>query len=294
MENLLWPIFFICILFCSCNHLFYYPSKNILINPERVHLKYDNVLIKTEDGVKLNAWFLHAQNEKPIATIIHFHGNAENMTSHFLYFAWLAHLNFDVVDFDYRGYGLSTGKPNREGLVKDGLAIIKWVQENARNNEFFIIGQSLGGAVVIPSYVTGKVKNIQSIILDSTFASYRELARKKLGSIWLTWPLHWPLSFLISDELSSIDYIKEVDVPLLFIHSETDPVVPYESGLLLYEAARDPKELWKIPWPGHAMAFTTKDNQFRKDLIIYFCHHLKNKNNACDNLARNYKDPVLK
>ncbi|MES2616213.1 MAG: alpha/beta hydrolase [Bdellovibrionota bacterium] len=289
-------IFIFMILLSSCNHLFYYPTQNMVATPKNLKLKYDNLTIKTQDGVELNAWLVHAKNEKPIATVIHFHGNGENISNHFFYFAWLAHLGFDVLEFDYRGYGKSQGiPPTREGLIQDGLAAIAWAQANARSKELFIIAQSLGGAVAIPTYVINKVQGIQAIILDSTFASYREITRKKLSKFWLTWPLHWPLGFLISDELSSIDYIKNIDIPLVFVHSESDPVVPYESGHLLYEAApEEAKELWIVPWGGHTTAFVMEtDNQFRKKLVSFLCGHLKKKNVGCRDLCEDYRDPVL-
>ena len=102
------------------------------------------------------------------------------------------------------------------------------------------------------------------------------------------------MSFLVSDDLSSIDYIKNVNIPILVVHSEHDPVVPFESGYLLYQAAPEPKELWTVPWPGHAVAFSTADNRFRKDLVGYLCHHLKVKNSECESIFENYKDPEMK
>lgn len=231
--------------------------------------------ILAPDGIELHAWLIHSKNKKPIATVIQFHGNGENMSSHFLSLAWLTHFNIDVLTFDYRGYGESTGSPNRAGLIQDGVAVVEWAQKNARCKKLFLVGQSLGGAVSVLTYVQNKPKQVEALILESTFASYREITRKKLNQFWLTWPLQWPLSFLVSDELSPIDVIKDVNKPLVFLHSETDPVVPYASGMLLYEAANTPKELWKIPWGGHLSAFVTDDNRFRVKLVEYIKEHVR-------------------
>lgn len=287
-------IFVIFFIVSSCNSLFYYPNKKIFATPENVQLKYDNFTIPSTDNVKLNAWLIHAKNEKPIATILHFHGNGENISNHFLFFAWLAYLGFDVIEFDYRGYGLSTGKISRSGLVQDGIAAIQWAQKNLRSKEFFIIAQSLGGAVAVPSFVIGNVTNVNALVLDSTFASYREVARLKLSKFWLTWPFQFPLSFLVTDDLSSIHYIKSVNVPILFLHGEQDPIVPFESGYLLYAAANEPKEFWRIPGEGHITAFSGDENWFRKELVGYLCRHLKNKNLDCNNLYTHYADPQMK
>ena len=223
----------------------------------------------------LNAWFIHAKNEKPLGTIIHFHGNAENISTHFYGSLFLAEKNFDVLIFDYRGYGLSTGKPSQQGLITDSIAIFQWLQKNARNQNFFIFAQSLGGAVAIPSYVLSPTKlNMKAIVLDSTFSSYRGIARNKLSLSFLTWPLQGPLGFLVSDDASAIHFIDKIHIPILFVHSKIDPVVPYQFGYELYKKAHQPKEFWEISTAGHTVAFAQKDSQYRKKLYQYFISFL--------------------
>lgn len=258
----------------GCNHLFYYPDSTVRLTPSQLNLKYEDISIETKDGEKLSGWFIHAKNDAPRATILHFHGNAENISTHFMYFSWLTEEGFDLIVFDYRGYGASTGEPSRNGLLLDSTAALSWTRNNSRTKDLFIVAQSLGGAVVIPAFVKDPVNGVKAIVLDSTFASYRSITRQKLSSIWLTWPLQWPLSFLVSDELSPIDFIQKVHVPLLFLHSLKDPVVPFESGCALYLAAPQPKELWEVKWGGHTSAFVNKDDLYRKQLVKYFTNFL--------------------
>ncbi|APJ02431.1 alpha/beta hydrolase [Silvanigrella aquatica] len=265
----------------GCNHLFYYPDSEVRFTPEKFNLKFDNITIETNDDNKLNGWLIHAKNKKPIATIIHFHGNAENITTHFMYLAWLTNKGFDIIEFDYRGYGSSTGTPSRNGLFLDAKTALQWARRNSKTKDIFIIAQSLGGAVALPAYADNPIEGVQAIIIDSSFASYRKITRQKLSSIWLTWPLQWPLSFLVSDELSPVDTIQSIHVPLLFIHSPNDPVVPFESGKELYDTAPNPKELWEIEWGGHCSAFVYKDDLYRKKLVDYLCQHLSTPSKIC-------------
>jgi uncharacterized protein len=276
-------LFLIIIFFItSCNHLFYYPDSHVRLTPAKFNLKYEDILIKTEDGEELNGWYIHARNKKPIATILHFHGNAENITTHFMYFAWLVNTGFDIIEFDYRGYGASKGQPSRYGLFLDSKAALNWAQNNSKTKDLFIIAQSLGGAVALPAYAKDPINRVQAIIIDSTFSSYRKITQEKLSNIWLTWPLQWPLSFLVTDNLSPIDSIKEVHIPLLFVHSPKDPVVPFDSGIDLYTAALEPKEFWEIPWDGHCSAFVNKDDRYRKKLVSYLCNHLSEEQKECE------------
>ena len=54
--------------------------------------------------------------------ILQYHGNAENLTSHYLSLGWLAHEGFDVFIFDYRGYGRSSGEIDARGISWDSQA----------------------------------------------------------------------------------------------------------------------------------------------------------------------------
>ena len=79
------------ILLCSCgcaSNFLYYPDRLVYQTPASHGLKYEDVLFRSRDGTLLNGWFVPAIGE-PVGTVIHFHGNAQNMTAHFSYVDWL-------------------------------------------------------------------------------------------------------------------------------------------------------------------------------------------------------------
>jgi fermentation-respiration switch protein FrsA (DUF1100 family) len=79
-------------------------------------------------------------------TVVHLHGNAQNMSAHFSFTSWLPQAGFNLLIFDYRGYGKSGGTPSRAGLVLDSIAAIRYVQNrpNIAPNRVILLGQSLG------------------------------------------------------------------------------------------------------------------------------------------------------
>ncbi len=107
------------------------------------------------------------------------------------------------------------------------------------------------------------------------------IARDKLSDFWLTWPLQWPLSFLVTDSYSPESYIQEIKIPKIFIHSKQDKVVPYYLGEKLYNLASQPKELWVVPWAGHANALSTSQPQFRIKFVQRLCDSLVDKSSIC-------------
>lgn len=262
------------ILTCTgCNHLYYHPDDQTYLTPKEVGLKFETLSIAS-DKERLAAWHIPAVKQPALGKLLHFHGNAQNMTAHFLFVAWLAQEGFDVYVFDYRGYGASTGEATREGLYTDARAAISFVE--ARDDlPMVIIAQSLGGAVSIPAVATTKTRDLKVLVLDSSFHAYRALAREKLAGFWLTWPLQYPLSFLISDDYSPMDYAGKIKTPVLVIHGTADQIVSYEAGQSLFESfPPENRRLWTINGGGHTSAFQ-EESPYREKLVSFLRRHLE-------------------
>lgn len=271
----------------GCNGLFYHPMGGVLTTPAQFELPFVEAFEEVEPGVIVHLWRIAANaGGKRYGTVLHLHGNAENMTSHFLYAVWLTEYGFDVVTVDYRGYGQSTGEPDREGLVKDARTAIRFAERG--DGDLFVLAQSLGGAVAVPALVAERPAELKAVAIDSTFASYRGVARDKLASFWLSWPWQWPLSFLVSDDLSPVDAAGSFKWPVVMTHDPEDPVVPFSQGDELFQAlgSKD-KELWRVGGGRHTFAYAEAEGQlvWRRKLAAFFCAHARERA-ACERTAK--------
>lgn len=272
----------------GCNHLFYYPTKVIYSTPQELGLTYQDDWLTQANGERLHLWHLEPLPGAPRrqAVIVHFHGNAQNMSSHFHFVGWLAHAGFSVVTFDYRGYGQSDGRPTRSGTVEDGKAVLAKVLGDPRyqGQSLFVIGQSLGGAVAIPAIASllqqepGFAQHLRGMVIEAAFDSYREVARSKLSAFWLTWPLQYPLVWsLLSNDHNAIDAVGQIPVPMLFVYETHDPVIPYQCGLNLYAAATacKDKDFWSIQSHEHTAAWRDEESPYRVRLVDWLDQRLR-------------------
>ena len=258
--------------------MFYYPDHRVYDTPASLGLKYEAVSFPSRDGTRLSGWFVPATG-KAKGTVIHFHGNAQNMTAHFAFVSWLPAEGFNVFVFDYRGYGESQGNPDRDGLYMDSSAAIDHVRsrKDLDKNRLLVFGQSLGGAQAITAVGGNDKQGIRAVVVEATFFSYRSIVRDKLAAIPLLSWFKAPLShLLISNEYSPVDYVATLaPVPLLLVYGTGDEVIPYQHGSLLLERARAPKSFWRIEGGGHTEAFIDPGSPHRRRLVEFFENALR-------------------
>ena len=266
-------LFFIFLSLTSCSSVFYQPDRKLHVAPQFFDIFPQDFTVQSDKETKISGWFFKAKKAK--GTIVQFHGNAENMSSHYMMLIWVLKYNYNLITFDYRGYGRSQGEPSQEGLYKDGLALLNKAyeihQKETPQGKLVLIGQSLGGAVLARSLIDSPIKShTDLLVLDSTFSSYKEVANKILKRGWLTYILS-PLSYLlISDEYKSEEALKELSMPAIVIHDQKDPIVPFSSGEKVYSllGAKD-KTFWKLDWRSHIAAFHSPFSPYRIKLMDY-------------------------
>lgn len=227
----------------------------------------------TSDGVNLHAWKLESKERPPRAFIAYFHGNAQNLSSHFLNLAWVTTQGIDFWIFDYRGYGESDQvRPTPSGTVKDGIAALYQAYEHFQSSgaeQFILHGQSLGGIILMRALEEFSHRDkVDLLILDSTFYSYKKIARRKKRENIITWPLQILTPLLFSDRYAPQKFFEINQTPTLVIHSKDDPVVPSSFGPEIYNKLNlEKKWFWKLPKREHGGVFHRYDMTYRKKIL---------------------------
>jgi len=236
----------------------YYPMKEIFADPSRFGLQFDDVRAVTEDGVKVHGWFV----PKPGArfTFLVFHGNAGNISHRLGWIRMLHELDANVMIIDYRGYGLSEGKPFEKGLYLDALAAYGWWarERTADQSRLILVGESLGGAVAID--LASRVQ-VDGIVLQSTFTTAWDMA-KTIMPVGLLQPL-------TRVRFDSAAKIRAIGCPKLFIHGNRDEIVPIRLGRRLYELSPPPKEFYEVDGAGHNDLIPAAGSEYSKRLRTF-------------------------
>jgi uncharacterized protein len=217
------------------NALLFFPERAITLTPPQ---EFEDLAIESDDGERLHGWWVPAR--APAAGhVLLCHGNGGNVSDRVPHVALLTAAGLDVLAFDYRGYGRSSGRPSEAGTYRDARAARRALLERAGSERLLYLGESLGAAVALE---LARHHPPAGLILQSPFTSVRDMAR-----------LHYPVvpRALVPDAYPSLRLIRELDVPLLVLHGERDDIVPLLHGEELYEAATCPKQLVTFPDAGH-------------------------------------------
>jgi fermentation-respiration switch protein FrsA (DUF1100 family) len=238
----------------------FFPNRGMAVVPSVIGLPWEDVYFTTPDHVKLNAWFF--KNPCALSTVLFAHGNAGNMSDRLFKIKFFYDLGLNVFIFDYRGYGKSEGIPSEAGIYLDARSAYDYLQSrgDVGMKNIILYGASIGGTVVID---LATQRNAALLVIESSITNAKDMAR-------IFYPFI-PLFFL-SLKFDSIEKVRELTVPKLFIHSPDDEVVPFWVGQKLFEAAAQPKEFLKIHG-GHNDGSITVDEQ----AAVEFTRILKSK-----------------
>jgi fermentation-respiration switch protein FrsA (DUF1100 family) len=204
------------------------------------------VWFNSADGTRLNGWFFESQLKLAPTTIIFFHGNGGNITN----IGWMgqrfAKHGFNVLLFDYRGYGASEGvAANEADLYADGDAAVAFVKSKGiPSHDIVLYGQSLGTTIAADVASRGK---FGAVVLESGFSSASSLATSALP--WLPRWLH----FVGKNRFESARKLANVRSPILIAHGDPDRTIPTSEAHLLFNAANEPKKLLIVPGAGHVV-----------------------------------------
>jgi len=247
----------------NANQLFYFPTHDEPATPATWGFKFEAIDFKSADGTPLHGWFIPARAESARATVVFSHGNAGAIGHHLGFVMWLAEAGYNVLMYDYRGFGKSGGTVDRRGMVDDVKAAFACARKRSDVNSRRLVsyGHSLGGAKSVTALGEAPVSGLRAVVIDGAFASYQAMARVIGGQLGAS---------LVTDELAPKDFVEKLSpVPLLVVHGTRDEVVPISQGRQLFETARQPKTLFEVKAGRHGDSLSRDQGAFRKRMLAW-------------------------
>ena len=199
------------------------------------------------DGARLRGWLRHdvenaADREKAAqrGLVLYFGGNAEEVSGRMFDAARFA--PWSLAAFNYRGYGLSEGRPSEAALAADALAIYDRLaaRGDVDPERIVVFGRSLGSGVAVRVAAN---RPVRAAVLVSPFDSLRSLGRRQYPFL--------PVSLLLKHPFDSAAHAPRIRAPVLVLAGGRDTLVPAALSRRLHDAWGGPKRWAFIPEAGH-------------------------------------------
>lgn len=249
------------------------PPRHITaVKPSDFGLSYEDIAIITKDNIELSGWFIPSVNTDKKAIVV-CHGYPADKGD-VLSLATFLHDRFNLLFFDFRAMGKSKGNITTAGWRErvDFLAAVEYLKSKGME-EIGAFGFSMGGAVIIMA----NSQDVDAIASESAYSNlesvlhliYRNFGIFRYLFVYAT--RLWSYIFLRVDpiDVSPKDYIKDIKVPILLIHSERDSEIPVEHAYSL-KTANPKADLWVIDEVDHGAIWGLLRSEYEERIINFF------------------------
>jgi fermentation-respiration switch protein FrsA (DUF1100 family) len=209
---------------------------------------YSVVMLTTEDGLRLTAWYHPAQAGRP--TIVFYSAQGADLAFSAEWTRGFASAGMGLLLVSYRGFDANPGSPTEEGLYRDGRAALAWLAERGTYRPV-IMGLSLGTGTAAqmaaeaasrpPEFPAGS--HPLALVLLAPYRSVTEIAAVR-------YPFA-PVRLLLKDRYDTQSIIAGIRMPLMIAHGDADELIPYAEGQAVFARAREPKQFITLQGAGH-------------------------------------------
>jgi alpha-beta hydrolase superfamily lysophospholipase len=221
--------------------------------------------VEVEEGISIGCRFYPALKNSP--NILFFHGNGETAPEYDYVAPAYRNYGLNLFVADYRGYGMSGGRPGCAHMIRDShpifRAFVACLHEEGFTGGLYAMGRSLGSAPAI-EVAYHYQDQLKGLVVESGFAGSRnQFAR--LGA-----------SHLFRDVKNAVGFgndlkIQKITIPTLIIHGEEDGIIPAEEGRSLFAlSGASMKMSLFVPHAGHNDLMETALNQYM-EALAGFC-----------------------
>ncbi|MDE3058041.1 MAG: alpha/beta hydrolase [Bacteroidota bacterium] len=258
----------------------YYAACSQPLSPADLKLQFSDFWFQSTGTAQLHAWYIPA-NETARGTILYLHGVGDNKIGG-LPLAKVFHRHgFNVMLYDSRAHGMSEGKYCTYGYyerhdVKKAIDVLL-ERHDTHSQTIGVFGTSMGAAIAVQAAAIEA--RIAAVVAEGCFTNLRTITvdyQKRL--IRLPWHFLRNLVMKRSEFLADFDHhevsplqsVKNIHVPILFIHGKNDTFIRYQYSEELYAAANQPKELYLIENASHTDIHQVARQEYEERVVRFF------------------------
>lgn len=204
--------------------------------PRRVSFE-DPFWVDCGDGIQLGCYF--HEGHPGSKTLVHFHGNGEVVSDYMGDFvSVIDSMGYNCFLMEYRGYGMSTGRPALVRMFDDVETVIRRIGVPPRN--LILFGRSVGSLYAI--HGVSRFPNAAALILESAIANPLERILLRIHPSEFGTTLD-QVEEAVAREINLPAKLTFFDGPTLILHTKYDGLVDVSHAHLLEGWCSGPTQL---------------------------------------------------
>lgn len=261
------------------------PKASVTASPSQWNLAFEPVQFQATDGVRLSGWKIPSDPSKP--WLILCHGLGADRADLLDIAAGLAQAGFNLFLFDFRAHGDSEGRSSsfgwREQRDLEGALAFLGTQTDVLDKPYGVLGVSMGGSVALMT--AARDERLGAVVADSSYDNLDRSIRHHLRLMYGLPPVPFGLFVTSAYRLRFGAWPDRMDParamaaisprPVLLIQGAQDPRIGLAEARRLFEAARQPKELWVVETADHLATYASDPAEYLAKVSGFFAAHLK-------------------
>ncbi|MFD2639331.1 alpha/beta hydrolase [Piscibacillus salipiscarius] len=234
--------------------------------------------LQSFDDLRLQGYYLEAE-EPTNKTVVFAHGYLGRARDMGLYGEYYyEELGYNMLSVDLRGHGQSQGDYIGFGW-HSRLDLVDWVnklvEKQGEDTEIILHGLSMGAASVLMASGEDMPSNVNAIVADSPYTSVYDLFDYQMGRMFNlpSFPILDSTSLVTKakadyslKEASALKQVKKAEVPILYIHGNSDDFVPTRMTKELYKHTNSEAQIKVFENSSHGEAFAIYRDEYIETL----------------------------
>jgi pimeloyl-ACP methyl ester carboxylesterase len=263
----------------------WYARFTHIVEPRDVGLPQENVTITTHDGLRLKGWLI-SQGMNAQGTVLFLHGVGDCKIAGIALARLFYEQKYNIFLYDSREHGESEGDYCTYGYYEkyDVVTVIEYLSRRTdlRLGRIAIFGTSMGAAVAIQAAALDD--RIVAVVAEASFTDLKTISVDYQRRI-IKLPWHFlrnvylarsqKLASFKARNVSPLEDVKNIHIPIFFIHGTNDSFIKHEYSEILHEHANEPKELLLIPGADHNDLWEFGGHVYQRRIMAFLGKYLR-------------------
>jgi uncharacterized protein len=241
-------------------------QRFIILHPKKLAKDYhfdfprsEEFYVQISEEIKISALRFSTSDSVSKGVVLYFHGNADNLARWGEHATQFTERGYDVVMYDYRGFGKSNGRLDEKNFLNDAQYIFDDLSRRYNPDKIVLYGRSLGCGAAIKVASENPVKKL---ILETPYYSIPDAAFSHL-------PI-FPFQYVSEFQVNTYEWLPKVHCDIHVFHGTDDDIIPYSQSIkLLSSTNRNPNKTLTTLQGGHHRGLENfKEYQAKLDEVL--------------------------